>query len=126
MLLLDHICDQCKSLIIGKRYTCEECEDFDLCMMCYKQADNKFAKLIDNVDTKTREKNHTKDHKICVNEPIIMVARSEYVIDAQIYLYLHSQFLFSIMTLKLSDLLAQIDKDKSTSSTTKGSANNRF
>ena len=107
MLLLDHICDQCNSLIIGKRVTCEECKDFDLCLMCSKLTDftSKTPPLIES-DGKKKEKNHTKEHKMSVNEPIIMVARPDQVTDAQVYLYLHSQFLFSILTLKLTELEA--------------------
>lgn len=36
MLLLDHECDQCNSLIIGKRVNCKVCRDFDLCLSCHR------------------------------------------------------------------------------------------
>jgi hypothetical protein len=75
--------------------------------MCSKLTDftSKTPPLIES-DGKKKEKNHTKEHKMSVNEPIIMVARPDQVTDAQVYLYLHSQFLFSILTLKLTELEA--------------------
>ena len=39
VLLLDHCCDNCGALIVGKRIHCEHCEDYDLCRMCHKMLD---------------------------------------------------------------------------------------
>ena len=97
MLLLDHICNKCGSLIIGKRFHCEECDDYDLCLMCYKRADSPAH------DTPHQ---HDKCHATSTIEPVILVAKPEHVLDVQVYLYLHSQVLFTVMTLRVSNLIA--------------------
>jgi hypothetical protein len=104
MLLLDHLCDKCGSLIIGKRIHCEECDDYDLCLMCYKRFETINMNSIDEP-----KNNHTKEHKITIIQPIIIVAKPDYILDIQVYLYLNSQMLFSIFTIKLSTLMANIN-----------------
>ncbi len=32
--LHDSVCDSCNGPIFGKRYMCQECEDYDLCQLC--------------------------------------------------------------------------------------------
>ena len=110
MLLLDHLCDRCGSLIIGKRIHCEECDDFDLCLMCYKQFEQvKLNGADGEQQLPTHKNNHTKEHNITIIQPVIIVAKPDYVLDIQVYLYLNTQMLFSIFTIKLSTLMANID-----------------
>ena len=103
MLLLDHICNKCGSLIIGKRFHCEECDDYDLCLMCYKRVDS--PSLAGEADTSHQ---HDKCHKTSIIEPVILVAKPEHVLDVQVYLYLHSQMLFTVLTLRVSNLIAAV------------------
>ena len=98
------MCDKCGSLIIGKRIHCEECDDYDLCLMCYKRFETINMNSIDEP-----KNNHTKEHKITIIQPIIIVAKPDYILDIQVYLYLNSQMLFSIFTIKLSTLMANIN-----------------
>ena len=111
MLLLDHLCDRCGSLIIGKRIHCEECDDFDLCLMCYKQFEQSgFNEASDGEQQlPTHKNNHKKEHKITIIQPVIIVAKPDCVLDIQVYLYLNAQMLFSIFTIKLSTLMANVD-----------------
>ena len=97
MLLLDHICDQCNSLIVGKRASCTECDDFDLCVMCERDVRSGRCAL--------KSSKHTSAHRVKHHEPLIMVAKPTETSDAVVYTYLHAQFLFSILTLKLSQLV---------------------
>lgn len=55
MLLLDHVCDQCNSLIIGKRISCEMCVDYDLCLSCHRDIVMNGA---------MPSKNHHNDHPV--------------------------------------------------------------
>ena len=105
MLLLDHLCDKCGSLIIGKRIHCEECDNFDLCLMCYKR----FEQQQTDGAIPIQKNIHTKEHKITIVQPVIIVSKPECVLDIQVYLYLNTQMLFSIFTIKLSTLMANID-----------------
>lgn len=57
MLLLDHVCDQCNSLIIGKRISCLSCVDYDLCLSCHRD-------IMDNAIKPS--KHHKSDHKVCI------------------------------------------------------------
>lgn len=92
MLVLDHYCNQCQSLIIGKRLKCLDCFDFDLCLSCSRKPE--FS-----------PDGHNKDHKIKMIEPTILTSKSRDSSDAQTFLFLHSQFLFTNFALKICDLL---------------------
>lgn len=102
MLLLDHMCNKCGSLVIGKRIHCEECDNYDLCLMCHKSFDEPAVGCIADHDMIGK---HSKSHRIVIIEPTIQVAKSEKILDLQVYLYSHSKMLFTMLTLKLSNLL---------------------
>lgn len=102
MLLLDHTCSRCESLIIGKRYKCQECSDYSLCLMCFNETtrpETSEAEFDDEENSK-----HKKSHTFKVYEPVLMVARRKNVSDTQVYAYLHSRMLYNVIALKLADL----------------------
>ena len=90
MLVLDHYCNQCQSLIIGKRIKCLDCFDFDLCLACSKKPE--FS-----------PDGHHQDHRTQVIEPTILTSKSFESSDAQTFLFLHSQILCTNLTLKICD-----------------------
>ncbi|CAF0766591.1 unnamed protein product [Brachionus calyciflorus] len=92
MLVLDHYCNQCQSLIIGKRLRCSECKDYDLCLTCSKNPEYS-------------DEGHKKDHKMEFCEPLILTSRSHEISDAQVFFYLHSQYQLNFFSLKICDML---------------------
>ena len=113
VLLLDHCCDNCGALIIGKRIHCEQCEDYDLCLMCHKMLDDTKTDHTKECDLEEiggsqlhNQNQHNKSHKFIVIEPNIYYGKLLKNNNLQLYTYLHSQILFSILTLKLTRLLA--------------------
>ena len=101
MLLLDHLCNKCGSLIIGKRMHCEQCPDYDLCLMCYR---NSSSPKTEDVQEEEHFGEHSKKHSLSIIEPVILVAKPEYITEIQAYLFLHSQTMFSLLSIKLSCL----------------------
>ena len=111
VLLLDHCCDNCGALIVGKRIHCEQCEDYDLCLMCHKMFDKSNNNEDDSEELSTSQQQnqiqqHNKSHKFIIIEPNIYHGKLLKNTNLQLYIYLHSQILFSIITLKLTRLLA--------------------
>jgi hypothetical protein len=106
MLLLDHICDKCDSLIIGQRHACTVCEGYDLCLMCANEMNSNLTGLLKDETTPKPEKkpDHCQEHKLKIFEPVILIARPEHITDTQVYLYLHSKIQFNILALKMADI----------------------
>jgi hypothetical protein len=125
VLLLDHICNMCSSLIISKRVHCLECDDFDLCQTCHKEYEKNSEAaaqpVIGLTTTSITGKAdspsgmvHLASHKTTCIEPVILVVKPEKVPSQQIYLHLHSKYLFTIMALKLSNIVNDIAEMKCT------------
>jgi hypothetical protein len=98
-LLLDHCCNHCSSLIIGLRIHCTVCNDYDLCLACYIQ----------------QHQSHDKTHAFTVIQPTIWISTKKHA-TALIsnYMYIYSEILYSVLTLKLVKLLALQNKSNKT------------
>lgn len=73
--------------------------------MCHTRFD---APLLGGLLEPTSElvSSHLSTHRVTVIEPSILVAKHEKALDSQLYLHLHANMLFNIMTLRLSNLMA--------------------
>lgn len=98
-----------KQIILGKRVRCDECKDnVNLCFMCHRRFDAPLLGGILEADSDLVS-SHLSTHHVTIIEPAILVARREKTLDSQVYLHLHAQMLFNILTLRLSCLLTIVE-----------------